>query len=411
MDMFRNLFKRENKRIFLDYASATPELLEVKREMEKFESNLFYNPSAIYKEALEVKREMENYRGKVAEIVGAGQKEIIFTASGTDSIKLAILGVFEEASKHIKIPHIIISAIEHQAVMKAAEEVERRGGEVTVCEVDEEGKISLEVFKKCLKKNTVLISIGLANSEIGTIQPVAKIGRLIREYRKKRNSQYPLLHTDASAATNYLPINIEQLQCDLLTIDGGKIYGPKGIGILARRRGVSIHKLYQGTLPTQLVAGFAKALEIAERDRERESARLEVLRQILINSIVKTLPQASINGSSEEHLPNIVSVSLPNILSEFLTLKLDQENVLVSVGTACSLDERESGSPVMRAINKDELKESTIRISSGRFTSKKDLHRAIEIFCRVAQNMVKSGSNKNLNATIQSLHNQGERSN
>ena len=403
MDWFNDLFAKKNERIFLDYASATPVLPEVKRVMEKYDSELFHNSSAIYQEGVRVKQEVEDYRAKVANMVGAGAKEIIFTASGTESVNLAILGVFEEAKEIVNKPHLIISSIEHPAVVRAAEEVVRRGGELSILDVDEEGVISFERLKKLLKKNTVLVSIGLANSEIGTIQPLSKVGRFLKEERKKRNppagGQYPLLHTDASAAPSYLNTNIETLQCDLMTLDGSKIYGPKGVGILALRRGVSIHPLIfggnqekgrrAGTVNPGAIAGFSKALEIAIRDREREGTRLESLRQRFINHVIKRVPQAIVNGSSEFHLPNIVSISIPGILAEFLLLKLDVHGILVSVGSACSLDERESGSPIIEALGKKELKESSIRFSFGRFTTEKELKKAVETFCRLAQNMVK----------------------
>lgn len=379
----------------MDYASATPVLREVKRAMEIFESKAFYNPSAIYEEGVWVKKKVEDFRAMVAVLVGAGAKEIIFTGSGTESVNLAILGVFEafrqvQGERSKDKPHIIISAIEHPAVVKATEEAVRRGAEVSTCRVDEFGVISLEHLKKLIKKNTILVSIGLSNSEIGTVQPISKVGRLLREERKKRNSEYPLLHTDASSAPSYINVNIEALQCDLLTLDGSKIYGPKGVGILATRRGVNLRPIIfggnqergmrAGTVSPALIAGFSKALEIALRDREQERTRLESLRQDFIAQVVKALPEAIINGSNEVHCPNIVSMSIPGALSEFLLLKLDKLGVIVSVGSACSYDERESGSPVIAALGKKELRESTLRFSFGRFTTKKDLDEAIKVF-------------------------------
>lgn len=364
----------------MDYASATPLLPEVRRVMERYNSDLFYNPSAIYQEGLQVKKELENYRSRIAGILGVGQKEIIYTSGGTESVNLAILGVFEESLKTVKKPHIIISAIEHPAVVKAAEEVVRRGGQLSILDVDEEGLISFAQLKKLLKKNTILLSIGLANSEIGTVQAISKVGRLLREERKNNNSIYPLLHTDASAAPSYINVNLESLQCDLISLDGSKIYGPKGIGILAKRRGVEVHRLHHGTLPAHLIAGFCKALETAVRDRESEVKRLELMRQEFITDIIRAIPTAHINGSSDSHLPNIVSISIPGILSELLLLKLDKNGLMVSVGSACSYDERESGSPIISAIGKNDLKESTLRFSFGRNTDKKDVERAKEIF-------------------------------
>jgi cysteine desulfurase len=362
--------------------------------MEPYWSRDFFNPSAIYVEGQAVKKVLDLERIKMAKLLGVGHKNIIFTSGGTESANLAILGAFEESLSTLKRPHLIISSTEHSAVARAAEEVKRRGGEVSVVEVNEEGVVSFESLKSLIKKSTFLVSIGLASSEIGTVQPVAKFARLIKEYRRINNTEYPYLHTDASQAPNYLPISLENLQVDLLTLDASKVYGPRGIGALVVKTGVKIRpiivggqqegSLRAGTPNTSLIVGFVRALEIALKDREKEAKRLEVLRSHFVERVVKYLPQAIINGSKESHLPNMVSVSSPGILSEFLLLKLDAEGVLVSVGSACSHDERESGSPVIRALGKPELAESTTRFSFGRFTTADEIKRAVEIFARVA---------------------------
>lgn len=387
------------KRIFLDYASATPILPEVKRVMNKYWSNDFYNPSAIYKEGVEVAREIEKYRVCSARLLGVSSEGIIFTASGTESNNLAILGTFEKCKETVEKPHLIISAIEHSSVRVSAEEVVCRGGEVSILEVNKEGVVSLDKLKKLLKKNTFLVSIGFANGEIGTIQPISKIGRILRKYRKEHESSYPYLHTDASQAVNYENVRIESLNCDLLTMDSSKIYGPKGVGLLAIRKGIKICSVIfggkqergrrAGTLSPALISGFITAFKIVQSDRERESERLEIFRKYFIESITERLPEIVINGSTNNHLPNIVSVSVPNTLSEFLLLKLDQAGVMVSVGTACSYDERESGSPVIRALSREDLATSTLRFSFGRPTIAKEVKRTAKIFCRNAKSVLK----------------------
>src|SRR3989344_2556804 len=237
---------RGARRIFLDYASATPVLRDVQQVMEKYWSRDFHNPSAIYEEGIRVKREVEECRARIGRSLGVQPKDIIFTSSGTESDNLAILGVFEQGLTLQKKPHIIISAIEHPAVVAAAEEVVRRGGEVSILGVNEEGFVSVETLKKLLKKNTFLVSIGLANNEIGTIQPISQIGRLLTKFRKSQHSSYPYLHTDASQAPSFLDISIDNLQADLLTLDSAKIYGPKGIGALIVKRGVKLHPIIFG---------------------------------------------------------------------------------------------------------------------------------------------------------------------
>ncbi|MDP3875166.1 MAG: cysteine desulfurase family protein [bacterium] len=392
-------------RIFLDYASATPVLPEVKRAMDKYWSRDFYNPSAIYREGLLIKEEIGKNRTRIARALGISSSGVIFTASGTESDNLAILGTFEKGLETFEKPHIIISAIEHPAIVAAAAEVVRRGGEISILEVDKEGLVSVEVLKKLLKENTFLVSVGLANNEIGTIQPLSQIGRLLREYRKDHDNLYPYLHTDASQAPNYLNIGIESLQADLLTLDGSKIYGPKGVGVLAVRRGVKIHPIIfggeqergrrAGTLNPALVSGFALSLEIALRDRKKESERLETLRKYFVEFITKRQPKIVINGSSRNHLPNIISISLSGTLSEFILLKLDREGVMVSVGSACSLDERVSGSSVITALGKTDLAEATLRFSFGRFTTSSDIRRAVEIFCLEVSRQNRRSETKN----------------
>ncbi|MEX0919210.1 MAG: cysteine desulfurase family protein [Parcubacteria group bacterium] len=389
------MFWHKKKRIYLDYASTTPVLPEVKKVMDKYWSEDFYNPSALYEEGLRVRREVEDYRTSTARILGASKKNVIFTASGTESNNLAILGAFEKALETVKNPHIIISSIEHPAILKTALEVKRRGGAVTILEVDEEGLISPEALKRELRENTFMISLSLANSEIGTIQPVSKVGRIIREYRKEKESDFPLLHSDASQALNYVSFTLESLQADLLSLDGSKIYGPKGVGVLVMRTGVNLlpiilggsqeKGLRAGTLNPALIAGFSQALEEASKIREEESKRLESLREYFIHQVSKRILEAIFNGSEESHLPNIVSVSIPNTLSEFLALKFDKEGFMVSVGTACSLDEQVSGSPVIKALGKDYLKESTLRFSFGRETTKREIDEVVEVFCRITQ--------------------------
>lgn len=389
----------KKKRIFLDYASATPVLPEVSKVMEKYWTKEFYNPSAIYSEAIGIKNTLEEARTSIARLLGISLSGVIFTSGGTESDNLAILGSFEVARKSFKRPHLVISGVEHPAVMESAREVERRGGEVSVIPVGEDGMISLEKLKDSLKKSTFLVSVGLANGEIGTIQPLQKIGRIVRDYRKKSDGVYPLLHTDASQAPNYLDIVFEKLNADMITLDGAKIYGPKGIGVLAVRKNVKIKPIIfggnqeggrrAGTESPGLALGFSVALEMAVKNRMKESERLDILRKEFIDYVREKLPRALINGSVESRLPNIVSISVSGVLAEFVVLKLEREGILASVGSACSSDEREEGSSVIRALGLGELATSTVRFSFGRGTKRPDVIRAAEIFCRVSNSVLK----------------------
>lgn len=380
------------QRIYLDYASTTPVLKEVEQEMKKYWSKNFHNPSSIYDEGRRAKNILSDLRTRTARILHVGAKDIIFTSGGTEANNLAILGAYERAKEKIKKPHIIISAIEHPSVVEAALEVERRGGRVSVVPVDEGGFIDPAKVSKLVSSSTFLVSIMLANNEIGTIEPVAKIGRTLKQVR--RDNGYPYFHIDASQAPNYLDLNMETLQADMLTLDASKIYGPKGSGLLAVRPRVTLvpmilgggqeRGLRSGTTSLALIAGLVKAMEIAIRDRVRESGRLKRLQQIFIDGIKSQVPVALIN-TPEDSLPNIVSVSVPGVLGELIVLKLDKEGIMASTGSSCSLVGDDDGSDVIRAIGREDLAASTIRFSMGRSTSEKDVLKTLEIFSRAAR--------------------------
>ncbi len=383
-----------HKKVFLDSASATPVLPEVRRAMKKFGRSNFYNPNAIYEEGRHVSRAIEKCRTSLARSLGVSKEGIIFTSGGTESVQLAIVGAFEKALESIKAPHLIISAIEHASVMRAADEVRRRGGKVSIVPVDKDGLVSPEKVLELIKPSTFLISIILASNEIGTVQNISKIGRLIR---KERN-HYPYLHTDASQAPSYLDVNVEKLSADMISLDSGKIYGPKGAGLLAVRKNVKILHSRLGTESLELIAGFDAAFSATLRDREAESSRLSDLKKYFIRELKRHLPEAVINGSLDHSLPNIVSVSIPNTSGEVMVLALERKGVLASVGSACSYREDKSGSDTIRALGRAELAESTIRFSMGRFTTRKEVDYALEML----YNLVK------YDATIWTLHNQGQ---
>lgn len=369
----------------MDYAAATPMLPEAIEEMKRFWRQDFYNAGAIYKKAVRVRDSLESYRTGIARILGVGAKDVIFTSGGTESDNLALLGVFEASEK--KNPHIIVSALEHPAILEAANEIRRRGGEVSFVSPNDEGLISPEEVMSLVRENTVLISVALANGEIGTVQPVARIGRLLKKFRTFGESS-PYLHTDASQAALTQDIRMESLHADLLTLDAGKIYGPKGVGALIVRPGVSIRPqilgggqergLRSGTVNVALVAGFSKALEIISAERVREAERLRSLKGSFLSRVREEFPGAVINSSSKESLPNIVSLSFPGELAEFIAIKLEEKGVMVSTGSACAALKDDPGNAGVRALGKVGLEESTLRFSFGRETSERDIDAALE---------------------------------
>lgn len=390
-----SLFSKATKprRIFLDFASTTPMLPEAKKEMEKYFSDKFYNSSAIYKEGTANRDDLLEYRKKVARILHASHKDIVFTSGGTESNNQAILGIFESMKDQVKKPHIVISSIEHSAIKEASKEIETRGGEVSIIDVDENGIIKIEELKKSIKENTILVSVMLANNEIGTIEPIPRIARVIKEFRKMKNTNFPFFHTDASQAANYLSLDISSLGVDLLTLDGSKIYGPKGIGILVVKSEVKIRPiifgggqeggLRSGTENLPSVSGFTKALEIVQNEKESETNRLNELKNFFIENIQKEFPNLIINTSLTDSLPNIVSVSFPGSLGEFLALKLDQEGIMVSTGSSCGIYKDVGGSSTVKGIGKEDLSESTIRFSFGRTTTKKELNKTLQILKKI----------------------------
>jgi len=355
MKVAMGLFSK--KRIFLDYAGGRD------------------NPSTIYAEGVRVKKNLEESRTRIARILHAGSKDVIFTSGGTESDNLAILGTFEKAKEKIITPHIVISSVEHPAITETAKEVKRRGGEVSIVLADEEGRISPQEILNVITENTVLVSLGLTNGETGAIQPTSKIGRLIREYRKKNETNFPYFHVDAGQAANFLDLNVETLRADLLTVDSSKVYGPRGVGCLIMRPGVVIHPiifgggqergLRPGTENVSAIFGFSEALALADKNKEKESARLNLLREHFVKEIKKKIPNVVINGPEDYTLPNIVSLSVPDVLAEFMAIKLDQKGIAVSVGSACNS-------------RKNEPDKEALRFSFGRDTTKAEIVRAVE---------------------------------
>ncbi|MDB5266506.1 MAG: Cysteine desulfurase [Parcubacteria group bacterium] len=363
----------KKKRIFLDHASATPVLKEARLAMEKYFTDEFYNPSAIYAEGVKARRDLGAFREKVARHLHAGAKDIVFTSGGTESDNLAILGTFEKAAESVLLPHLVISELEHPAILEAAEEVKRRGGDYTIVRADEEGIIRPEKIEKAITKDTVLVSVSMAAGSIGVVQPISKIGRLIREARKKNNSSYPYFHTDATAAANYASLNVDALSVDLLTLDGAKMYAPKGSGVLVVRPGIELSPmivgggqergLRAGTENLPSIAGFAAAFDVAVRDREKESLRLLALRNKLL-AAVQNIKGSFVIGSPDNLLPNVLAVSFPGQISEFLAISLDQKGICVSAGAACQSQN-------------DSTDDLALRFSLGRSTTEKDIENTI----------------------------------
>ena len=376
--------KKINKRIFLDYASITPIEKEVTKVMDEYSKNNFANPSSLYEEGINAKEIMKESREKIANLLGGRANEIIFTSGGTESNNLALLGVFEKAFKNgILKPHIITTNIEHPAILEVCSEIERRGGEVTYISVSEEGLISTKEVLGAVKENTILVSTMYANNEIGTIQPIKEIGKVIKNWKEKNKTNYPYFHTDACQAALHLPLDVSKLGVDLMTLDSIKMYGPRGIGLLYVKSGIQISPILHGggqekgyrsgTENVSAILGFAKAFEIAKNLCESESTRLSSIRDYGIKFICKNFSNSHVNGSLTERLPNNINICFPDSDSEFLVISLDVLGISVSYSSACRTIRENSSSYVISALGKENCSLSSLRITLGRETQKKDI--------------------------------------
>jgi cysteine desulfurase len=386
------------KRIYLDHAASTPLEQKVERAMRPFGENVFGNPSSIYKEGREAKKAMDMARAEIAKTIGAHADEIIFTSGGTESDNLAIFGIL--GSSHLissrfnpavggTPSHIITSKIEHHAVLNTCKALEKQGIEVTYLDVGKEGVVKAEDVKKAIKPNTILVSIMDANNEIGTIQPIAEIGKIIKNYRREKQSTYPYFHTDACQAAGYLDLDVNKLGVDLLTINGSKIYGPKGVGALYAKRGLNLEPMIlggeqernkrAGTENVAGIVGLAEALKLAQKNRAKESARLEKLRDYFIKKLTMSVPDTYLNGSAKERLPNNINVSILGVEGEAMVLYLDEAGISASTGSACSSTSLDP-SHVIMALGRSHLySHGSLRFSLGKSSTKTDIDYVLKV--------------------------------
>ena len=279
------------KIVYLDNAATTAMDPRVKKTMEPYFSDLYGNPSGIYEMGRTVNKVLSEARGKIAKVLNTQPDNIIFTGGGTESDNLAVFGIAQMETGG----HIITTKVEHKAVLGPVKRMEKKGFEATYLNVDGEGRININDVKKALKKNTILISVMYANNEIGTVQPIAEIGKMILKWRKENNTKYPYFHTDACQAAGALDLDVEKLHVDLLTFNGSKIYGPKGTGVLYIKKGTIVtpiidgggqeKNLRSGTENVPGIVGLAKALELAKTSQGKEAKRLSKLRDYLIKEI------------------------------------------------------------------------------------------------------------------------------
>ena len=378
---------RKNNKIYLDYAATTPVDGEVLKAMMPYFNEKFGNASSIHSFGQEAMTAIDQAREKIARYFNCDFTEIIFTGSATESNNLVIKG-FKFQKKHI-----ITTKIEHESILEPLKELEKMGHKVTYLPVDKEGLIKISNLEKAIKDTTILISIIYANNEIGTIQPIKEIGKLLEKINKKRkenNLARIYFHTDAVQALNYLECRPDWLKVDLLTFSGHKIYGPKGIGGLYVRKNTPLSPiisgggqefgLRSGTENISSIIGLAKAVELALENKEKNYKKIFDLRNQLLKDIIKDNKIAvKINGLRNDCLPNILNIRFPGINNETLIIALDQAGVAISAGSACS-SRALAASHVLTAIGltPKQVKES-IRISIGKNTTKQEIKKAIRI--------------------------------
>ncbi|MDO8664050.1 MAG: cysteine desulfurase family protein [Candidatus Liptonbacteria bacterium] len=466
------------KKIYLDYAASTPVAPEVEAVMRPYFLNKFGNAGSLHSFGQEAIAALDESRETIANAIGAGFREIIFTGSATESNNLALRGSirgftqtirrntrkkFSVSPREVRVsprPRLVISAIEHESILETARELERKGVEVIYIPVSKKGIVDLEKLKESLNERTVLVSVMYANNEIGTIQPLFEIKKIISDFKKRKSqiqnsksetnfksqisnhkkvselefqisdleTAYPLFHTDAVQAFQFLDCDVKKLGVDLMTLSGHKIYGPKGVGALyirstkheARNQKQILNIKYQipnknvsnfkfqisnlqqlvspivvgggqefglrsGTENIPLIVGFAEAVRLIAKNREKEGERIAKLRDYLWKGIKKIYPKIERNGDTEKVLPNFLNVYFPDYKAEDLLVRLDLAGIAVSTGSACSARSAEP-SYVIEALGlKGEQSSRSIRITLGRQTSKRD----IDTFLKIMKNITK----------------------
>ena len=372
------------KQIYLDYAATTPTHPEVVKAMLPYFTEAFGNPSGIYTYGQEAKGAIEEARSKVANLIGARDEEIVFTSGGTEADNFALKGVaFANQNKG---NHIITSSIEHHAVMETGKFLEGRGFRVTYLPVDGYGLVDPDDVRKAITDKTILISVMHANNEVGTIEPITEIGKIAKE-----TGIY--FHTDAVQTVGHIPVNVNELGVDLLSMSAHKLYGPKGVGALYIRKGTKLVSHMHGggqererrasTENVPGIVGFGRAAELAQREMSEEANRLAYLRDQLIKGLQERIDHIRLNGHPLRRLPNNVNVSVDFVEGESMCLNLDLEGVCVSTGSACSSSSLESSHVLLAMGLPPEQARGSLRLTLGKWTTEEEIARVVEVLPRI----------------------------
>jgi cysteine desulfurase len=382
--------------IYLDNAASTPLLNEVFLEMMPYLRTHYGNPSSLHKHGFDARRAISVARRRVASIIGASDKEIVFTSGGTESNNLAIKGAALECrAEDSRRTHLITSKIEHESVLEPIRELEKEGFEVTYLPVSNDGIINPDEMKENISgTKTAFVSVMLVNNEVGTIQPVKEIAKIIQSTSKEI-----LLHCDATQGVGKIPVNVQTLGIDLLTISSHKINGPKGTGALYVRRGVRINPLLlgggqeallrSGTENVYGIVGFGKACEIALSNITSNEREISIIRNYLVKKVLNDIPSARFNGSVIHRIPNNAHFTISGVNGEDLVMKLDEYGIAASTGSACS-SRKQKSSHVLRAMgfSYDEVTGS-LRISIGSQNTIQEVDRFVMILSQVIKELRK----------------------
>ncbi|MFC1864358.1 cysteine desulfurase NifS [Chloroflexota bacterium] len=372
------------KRIYLDYAATTPTHSDVVKAMLPYFTDAFGNPSSIHSYGQEAKGAIEEARIKVADLIGARDEEIVFTSGGTEADNFAVKGV--AFANEDRGNHIITSSVEHHAVIEVCKFLEKREFSVTYLPVDKYGLVAPADVKKAITKKTILISVMHANNEMGAIEPIAEIGKIAREAGV-------YFHTDAVQTVGHIPVDVNELGVDLLSMSAHKLYGPKGVGALYIRKGTKLIPFIHGgeqerrrrasTENIPGIVGFGKAAELARQEMSKEAERLTCLSDRLIKGLLERIDHTRLNGHPIMRLPNNVNVSVDYVEGESMLLNLDLEGICASTGSACSSSSLEPSHVLLAMGLSHEQAHGSLRFSLGKWTTEEEIERVLEVLPRV----------------------------
>ncbi len=377
------------KRIYMDYAATTPTDPRVVQAMKPYFSEKFGNSMSLHSFGREAKQTLEKSRKTIADFINANDKEIIFTSGATESNNFVLKGIaFANKDKG---KHIITSKIEHHCILESAKWLESQGFEITYLPVNRYGLVNPSDVENAIRKDTLLVSIMHANNEIGTIEPIKEIGKICHD-------RGVYFHTDAAQTFGKIPIDVKKMDIDFLSATSGKLYGPKGVGMVYVRDGVKVEPLLHGgghefglrssTVNVAGIVGFAKAVELRKKEMKSEAKRLTAMRDRMIKEILK-IPNSKLNGHPTQRLPNNTNFYFDFVEGEALIIQLDIRGIAASTGSACSSDSLEP-SHVLTAIGlKHEQAHGSLRLTLGKYTTKQEVDYVLKVLPKVVERLRK----------------------